>query len=229
LKRFRMTVIAPLFSLLFAAGLYAHMQKFGQIADPEPFHERARIAVESIPMSFEGWEGEEVPIPPAAGRLLRPNVMMSRHYRHIETGLWATMVVVHCRDPRDMAGHYPPNCYPGNGWRQSGSPDAVVCEIDQARFTLAEYRFSRTEHHRIASRLIYNFFVLPSGGVVTEMSQVRRATGDYRHRPFGAAQIQIIMDSSTPEAERQRILRDMLQVLSPVIEVLQINEEGKQE
>jgi hypothetical protein len=223
-----MLVIAPLVSLLLAAGLYAHMQQYQAAADAEPYHERARAVVEDIPMRFGGWEGEEVPIPPAAGRLLRPNVMLSRQYRHMETGLWAALVVVHCRDPRDMAGHYPPNCYPGNGWMQSGAPDEVMCTVDETLYPLAEYRFSRTEHHRIATRLIYNLFVLPSAGVVTEMSEVRRATGDYRHRPFGAAQIQIIMDSSTPEAERQRILHDMVQVLTPVFDVLHISQEGKQ-
>jgi hypothetical protein len=223
-----MTVLAPLTSLLLVAGLYAQMQQYGVLGDAEPYHARARAVIEEIPMRFGGWAGEDVAIPPAAGRLLRPNAMFSRHYRHAESGLWASLVVVHCRDPRDMAGHYPPNCYPGNGWRQSGAPDEVTCRVEDEEFPLAEYRFSRTEHHRISSRLIYNLFVLPSEGVVTDMGQVRRATGDYRHRPYGAAQIQIIMDSSTPEAERQRILQDMMQVLTPVFDVLHISQEGKQ-
>jgi hypothetical protein len=223
-----MTFMAPAATLLMLTALYGHMQQHALTVDPEPYHERARAAVDNIPLSFEGWEGEEISIPPAAGQLLRPNAILSRNYRNLERGLWASLVVVHCRDPRDMAGHYPPNCYPGTGWMQAGQPGIVTCEVDDAVIPLAEYRFSRTEHHRIANRLIYNFFVLPSAGVVTEMREVQRATGDYRNRPLGAAQIQIIIDSSTPEAERRRILHDMMQVLAPLIEVLQINQEGKQ-
>jgi hypothetical protein len=229
-KQLALTLMAPIASLLMTAALFAHMHRSGALDDTEPYHQRARQAIENIPLSFGGWEGEEVRIPPAAGQLLRPNALISRNYQNRESGLWATLVVVHCRDPRDMSGHYPPNCYRGSGWMQGGPPEAVACELeDGAAVTLAEYRFSRTEHLRIASRRIYNFFVLPTEGVVMQMEQVRRATGDYRHRPYGAAQIQIIMDSSTPEAERQRILGDMLQVLGPVIEVLQLKQEGIQE
>lgn len=220
-------LLPPVLSLLMAAGLFAQMQRYILRSDPEPYHERVRAAVADIPIHFGDWEGEEVLIPPAAGRLLRPNAIMSRYYQDQTRGLWASLVVVHCRDPRDMAGHYPPNCYPGTGWMQRGEAADVKCEIDGAVFPLAEYRFSRTEYHQISSRRIYNFFVLPSVGLVTQMSEVKRATGDYRSRPFGAAQIQIIVDASTPEAERQRILRDMMQVLAPVIEVL-ASQEGNE-
>lgn len=228
MTRTRLKLLAPVLSLLIAAGLFAQMQQYVLHTDPDPHHERVRIAVENIPVRFGDWEGADANIPPAAGQLLRPNAILGRHYHNPERGVWATLVVVHCRDPRDMAGHYPPNCYPGNGWRQGGAPLAVECRVDDAVIPLAAYQFSRTEHHRISSRIIYNFFVLPREGMVTEMDRVRRATGDYRSRPYGAAQIQILMDASTPEAERERILREMMQVLAPVIEVLQLSEEGKQ-
>jgi hypothetical protein len=220
--------MAPVAALLMAAALFAQMQQYSSRSDADPYHERARLAIEAIPLRFGDWDGEEVAIPPAAGRLLRPNALLSRHYQNAERGVWASLVVVHCRDPRDMSGHYPPNCYPGSGWLQSGPARDAACNVNGLNVPLAQYQFSRTERHRIATRVIYNFFVLPSDGLVISMDAVRRATGDYRNRPYGAAQIQIIMDSRTPEAERQLILSDMLHVLSPVIDVLQISEEGTQ-
>mgnify|MGYP007071125856 CR=1 FL=1 len=49
------------------------------------------------------------------------------------------VAVVQCRDARDMGGHYPPICYPGQGWtpknpgiavplRLGGGPVTVVGE-----------------------------------------------------------------------------------------------------
>lgn len=220
-KRFT-AILAPMIAAAMAVGLAVQMGAYrhGDTEATTAFHARVKAEVEAIPMQIGLWSGRDTEVPAAAGQLLRPNALFTRTYSHPELG-WAKLVVIHCRDSRDMSGHYPPNCYSGSGWTQTGPPTVTHHELWGSSVPVAAYEFTRTELRGTLHWVIYDLFVLPAAGIVTEMAEVQRASGDYRTRPYGAAQVQVIVDARLTEAERMVILREMLAPLGSVVRELQ--------
>ena len=90
-------------------------------ANTEPYHMRIRDAADKSPDRIGDWIGQSIETPPSAIKLLRPNVIISKYYLNYVTGQWASVLIVDCSDARDLIGHYPPNCYPSQGWIQTGA------------------------------------------------------------------------------------------------------------
>jgi hypothetical protein len=230
MPKFPTRFLSPLAAAALAAGLYAQMRPYyGQDAATqqhiEQFHTAVRQAVAQIPMRItvggDDFEGFDIPIPAAAGTLLHPNAIFSRRYMDASKR-WVQLVLVHCRDSRDMSGHYPPNCYPGSGWTLREPEEHHVIKLWGRQVPVAEYNFTtRTAMDRKLDWAVYDFFVLPAGGMCTSMGDVRRAGGDYRTRPYGAAQIQVVLDAGMRPQERTELLRAVLAPLGPVIDRLQ--------
>ena len=214
-------LISPAAAAALVGAMAVQMRGLANEADTEPFHAGVRFAVSAVPTRFAGWEGVDSAVPDAAGQLLRPNALFARTYRDSTGPGWAKLVIIHCKDTRDMSGHYPPNCYRGSGWTQTEEPVIHQVAIWGREVPIAEYHFTRNEFRGTIDWRIYDFFILPMGGFVTNMAQIQDASGDYRTRPYGAAQIQVIMDSSLTPPERDRVLRLMLEPLGPVIDQLQ--------
>jgi hypothetical protein len=215
---------APAAALALALGLLIQVRSYAAMDDSAPFHARVREAVGKIPIQIGDWEGAEVPVPPAAGKLLRPNVLFCRNYRQLSTGRRATLLLVHCRDSRDMTGHYPPVCYPGHGWIVRAPVQHKVLSFWGRDVPMAIYQFSRSDVDRSTRCTIYNFFALPRGNLATEMSQVVAASADYRTRPYGAAQFQVVFDAGLPEPEQLQALHELLAPLGPVIDTMHLRE-----
>jgi len=226
MKRTPLQLIAPLLALAMALGLMLQVRTYAAQDDSAPFHARVRQLVDRIPVQIGHWSGTDGKIPAAAGKILKPNTQFCRHYRHDTTGRQVTMLLVHCRDSRDMTGHYPPVCYPGHGWLMIGEPQHRTMRLFDMDVPFAVYQFSRSDVSRTIQCIIYNFFVLPKGGLVTGMSDVVSASADYRTRPYGAAQVQVIFDAGTPEAERTEALGELLAPFGPVIDSLHVKDEG---
>ncbi len=113
--------------VLFSVLLLAAYQARGLFRPPPPgaghYLHRLRQLAKTVPHNFGPWRGRDVPLPRAAVSLLRPNVDMCRQFTNIKTGQHVTLMIIDCSDTRHLAGHYPPNCYPGNGWKLlSGHP-----------------------------------------------------------------------------------------------------------
>lgn len=212
-----MTYLSPLAALALLAGLHAQILAQPSPQDSEPYHARLRQLIADIPLRIGPWEGVDAAVPPAARALLRPNALLSRRYRHDQAPLSANLILVQCRDTRDMSGHYPPNCYPAHGWESQGEPRPRTIAVGGHEFPVTEYRFARHEFGASTHIAIYNFFVLPAVGAVPDMAGVRRAAGDYRARSYGAAQVQIVMDASVPAADREAVARSLLEPLLPVL------------
>jgi hypothetical protein len=213
-------LVAPVLSLVLAAGLFVQMQTYAVQDDTSAYHARVREAMDRVPLRIGSWAGADTPIPPAAGKLLRPNVLFSRHYRNEESKLSANLILVQCLDSRDMSGHYPPNCYRGNGWTLQQSTRELTMPVWGREIPMVEYHFTRSDGSRTHRAMIYNFFILPTAGFVTSMEQVQEASGDYRARPYGAAQVQVMMDAGIPESQRLEIVAELLEPLGPVVELL---------
>src|SRR5437879_3851825 len=100
MRRTSLQLLSPLVALALTLGLTLQVRSYAAQDDSGPFHARVREAVGKIPVRIGDWEGTEVPVPPAAGKLLRPNVLFCRNYHHLGTGRRATLLLVHCRDSR---------------------------------------------------------------------------------------------------------------------------------
>jgi hypothetical protein len=184
------------------------------------YHQGIKRLVESIPVDRGDWIGQEVPIPQSATSLLDPNAMVARFYTNVKLGLSATLLVLHCKDARDMAGHYPPQCYPANGWlTPEDDQELTMIPVDGQDFRV--YRF-----HRVAGKVerditVYSMFALPTGMTTMSMKDVRRLSSDYENRLLGAAQIQVVIDGSVDPSEHAWILDEMYKIAAPTVEAVQ--------
>lgn len=214
-------ILAPLVTLAVVAGLHAQIRSYAAADDTTVFQDTVRTQMAEYPVRIGDWDGVDIKLPAAAQQLLRPNVLFARKYVNSATGRRASVLVVHCSDSRDMQGHYPPNCYPGNGWTMQGAPRVEPWSIWGLQVPVADYRFKRRELNEEAQQVVLNFFILPDGRFVTDMESVRRASGDYRLRPYGAAQFQVVFDgSSGTDAERRAIAMELFAPLAPVVQTL---------
>lgn len=191
--------------------------------DAAPFHHAAREAIEAIPIKFGSWEGSTVSVPESAQTLLKPNAILSRRYRDTASGDQASLVVVQCKDTRDMAGHYPPICYPGQGWKLDTQTTQVVeIPLEHTTLKVMRYEFNRSGGGFDQDRTltVYNFFAIPGQGLPIDMTAVRAAAADYTARPFGAAQFQVVFDGRRSIADEEKTVSALLSPIEPVITLL---------
>jgi hypothetical protein len=218
--------IAPLVALAMVIGLFLQVRTYAAQDDSAPFHAKIRQLVARIPNQIGRWEGADGKVPQAAGKLLKPNAMFCRHYRNDSTGRTATVLLVHCRDSRDMTGHYPPVCYPGHGWTSIGDVQYRTLPLWGREAPFAVYQFSQSEVNRTLQFVIYDLFILPKAGMVNTMAAVVSASADYRTRPYGAAQLQVIFDAGEPESERIDSLQELLAPFAGVVDSLNVRDGG---
>lgn len=183
----------------------------------EAYHAEVREAALAFPVDFGVWIGHDVDLPPSATKLLRPNAIVAREYRtDVRGGISVTLMLVQCEDIRDMQGHYPPNCYPAHGWEDGSVEEGVPFgELEAVR-----YEYTRRAGNQDRGITVYNLFVMPTGQVTTSMDAVRRAGADYLMRPYGAAQVQLVIAGEIDRSEHAWILEQMRAVAEPVLDVL---------
>lgn len=213
-SRTKNTVVSGL-ALLFLAGAAA--DRAANMVAPEdtaPYQARVREAYAQLPMRMGDWVGEDTPVPQAAITLLRPNVILSRRYTNFVTGRTASVLLTQCADARDMAGHYPPICYPNQGWilQDRKTRDWTV---DDLTVHGTAYRFLRSPSSP-SGIAVRNFMILPDGSTAADMDAVRRSTS-VRRRFYGAGQVQVICDAGVPEQEQDEIFNSLIHGHMPVI------------
>jgi len=250
MRSFLSIVAAPALCLGLLGGIVWENQRHARRTDAIPFHKSAQAAVENWPRQIGEWRtvaldkseqnfrgfalrSEDDPVlPTAATQLLKPNAYFYRIYakqrapgaRILVESDWhvVSLLVVQCRDPVDMSGHYPPNCYPRNGqrmadeidrkWDVPGLPKPIVGK---------EYHFRGGTFIRPDSIVIYNFFVLPGRGIVPDMDQVREASGDYQRKHFGATQVQVLFnDPSMNSKSRDEAFIALMEAGVPTLKAL---------
>lgn len=210
--------LAIVFSLILLIVIGLLRASPGDEAAIGAYHRSAAEAVNSIPVDIDGWVGQQVPLPQSATNLLRPNALIARSYSNPERGVSATLMIVQCRDTRDMTGHYPPRCYPANGWLEPEQDPVGMVNVEGQE--MRSYRF-----HRVAGRVerditVYSLFVLPTGEKTVSMVDVRKLSADYRYRRYGAAQIQVVIDGSVSPDDHGWILEEMYEIARPAIEAV---------
>lgn len=186
-------------------------------ADASGYHQNVADRVLAVDYTLADWEGRDIEVPPAAVKLLRPNVLLSRQYTN-EQGEMFSVLIVHCKDARDLLGHYPPVCYPAQGWRLADSQlvPPVLTPLAEAEM---QYRFT-AEIDR-GSRMIYvrQLFVLPDGTLSSDMADVEAVADDFNIRHYGGMQIQVVSSKDFTDFE---VASRLAQELNPVLAAVPI-------
>jgi hypothetical protein len=183
-------------TLLLLGGIAADQALFRvPAADAAPYHARVQAAASRIPLHIGTWFGKDVPVPPAATKLLKPNVIASRRYEEMRTGKRVDFLLVQCTDTRDILGHYPPVCYVAHGWTQE-SAEPRDWDVDGLKIPGTVYVFSSNRNGLPARMTVYNFIVLPDGQICRGMGEADAAAQDLRRKFLGAAQVQLVFDGA---------------------------------
>lgn len=188
-------------------------------ADAQQYHESVQRAFKSVPQRIGNWIGTDEPLLPAAIDLLQPNAVLHRSYRDIATGQVATLLLVQCKDARNLAGHYPPICYPAHGW-QLDHQSPRVWTGSGFDINGIEYEFSYGTIAGAQRMIVTNFMLLPDGRTSPDMTAVYRVASDHQRRFYGAAQVQILTDARTPEQQRRRIVMDFVEASTDVLQTI---------
>lgn len=191
----------------------------GHERNADGYHAAIFSAGQDIPRRVGMWyaAAPDPPITQAAVALLRPNLIVSRAYRNLQSGDHVTFLLVQCKDARDILGHYPPVCYVNQGW-QLRQRTATEWTADGRILHGTEYRFVSSRMDRLGSIIVCNFMLLPNGNTCPDMDGVDLVARDRLRRFFGAAQIQLVFDSNTTPQQREEILKMLVHSYKPVID-----------
>lgn len=215
-------LIAPALALAILGGLVAQRLSRATPADAEAYHQQVREAIEDIPYRIGDWTGVKIAVPTEAIKLLHPNVILSRRYVNSKTNHSVSLLVVHCRDARDMAGHYPPICYPASGWVQRRKAMAVSWQVNP-RMTVpaAVYEFVMWLPSSSRTMWVANTLLLPDGTMTRDMSDVRAAAADYQTHFLGAGQVQLVFGEYMLASQREKIFKTFFNAIEPVLQVME--------
>ncbi len=185
----------------------------------DAYHDEVRKAAEAVPRHFGPWLGVDVPVPPAAVRLLKPNAIVSRRYTNIATGEAVSFLVVQVRDSRDILGHYPPVCYPAQGWTRRATQPMEWNGATQ-EFPGTRYGFDQEGLEGGVRITIDNFLILPDGTICPDMNAVESMAQDRVRKVFGAAQVQLIYNASVSADRQTQITEEFLRFFQPVVNAI---------
>lgn len=187
--------------------------------DAAPYHDRIREAATGMPQHVGDWKGRESELPRSASHLLKPNVLRSRKFHNHTTGRRATFILVQCRDARDMTGHFPPRCYPANGWRLE-LKQSKEWQIGTLKIPGTEYIYTLRGIEGTTRKAIANFMILPNGRFAANMKALNEAAEDHSRHHYGAGQIQLVMDAHISEDDRHATFVELVGAHMDLIEVI---------
>ena len=217
--KFGYRLAAPLTALVLAAMAVYSLASIRPGGASEAYFRQVSQAIDALPMQIEGYIGRDRPPLPAAVEMLRPNRLVQREYTDPVTGESFSVLIVHCGDVRDMMGHYPPICYPSNGWAMESTDPEEIDRASGGPIPITRYRVSRGDGSMRLSKVIANTFVVPRADsplgrddrALDSVTRTRWSSG------LGAAQVQIITDSSMDAATRASIERSVADRLGGLI------------
>jgi hypothetical protein len=188
-------------------------------AEAGTYHAQVLSAVQSLPPVFGAWLGVDVPVPPAAVQILHPNVILSRRYRNIETEEQVTLLLVQVRDARDILGHYPPVCYPAQGWTLR-SKSSTLWKDFNSQINGTEYHFDRDRLDSASMLTVENFLLLSDGQRCPDMTEIETVAHSQFPRLFGAAQVQVVFDTEVAPDRRNTIVEEFIRMIHPAMDAI---------
>lgn len=207
-------------ALIAAAGVIGGFSS-APVPGLDGYFEAVGASIDNIPYKVGPWVGQDAPVQPSAIELLAPNRLLSRNYLDPESGSRLTLLIVHCGDARDMDGHFPPICYPANGWDLLSQRDGEI-ETETGVIPVTRYAFDRDESGVTFEREVVSFFALPNPDLplTRDRGAVGQASRSSARSGLGAAQIQLLLPRAMPEADRRAAEREFASALRPVLGVV---------
>lgn len=221
-------ILALILSLATLGGFYGYKQTYPTPADAKPYHAKVAAAVDAVPRQFGGWLGRDVEVPAQAVELLKPNALLSRNYVHPQTGRSVSILVVHCQTSRDLAGHYPPICYPSAGWIARGETSAPLAWGDTT-MPFMRYTFRRSLATEEMSINVWNVLMVPDAAPTPSMQSVRDKAEGYLTHFFGAGQVQFLFHARVPREEQEAIIAEFRPQMQPVFDAVRQANAGTME
>jgi hypothetical protein len=213
----RLSLLATL-GLLCAAG--AEGTKFRPPPDASIYRERVARAEAAVPMNFGDWIGTDEPVEQSAVKLLRPYFIISRRLDNEHAGMSVELLFVDCQDARDTVGHYPPICYPAQGWSLQGR-DATDWQLPHMTIHGMEYTFVRGVLDASGTEFVDDFFVLPGLSTQYDRTAVMSAAGDLQRRFYGVAQVQLVFSGEYTKEQRRQAFTDLIGPLENLIQTVE--------
>jgi hypothetical protein len=186
-----------------------------------------RLAVaelaEALPLSTGLWAGTPVEVPTGAVDMLKPNALVSRTYEQVVEGVAMSLLYVHVTDARNLIGHYPPVCYPSQGWTQQSSEVLVADPRNVADGLTGErtrYVFTRQTDASLDEEvlIVENWIIVPGVGIKADMEAVDQVARSRAAKFFGAAQFQIISTGRMPEDLRTQGTASLFELAEPLLD-----------
>lgn len=244
MKSLTAIIAPPLLCAGVLLGITVEKHRHVQPQDAEAYHARVAAAINEMDFTIGDersgiWIGTKIEPTKEAVKLLRPNIILSRRYNNEDAGRARAarrcdVLIVHCKDSRDMVGHYPENCYVNLGetlvekrdraWQIAGLPTIIGTEYTFERFDRGPAGARRIR------RCVYNFLVVPTNKgmvIVRDIKGLNEAAEDYQKRYFGAAQFQFLMTDELKREDRDQIFETLLGSNPGVFQALNSVEVGK--
>ncbi len=197
--------------LALAVLLVIHVRGYFQPVPKGSHRYRARVMAiaASLPHTSGNWHGKDVPLPRSAVSMLQPTVDYCRQFSNKRTGQSATLMIIDCSDTRNLTGHYPPNCYPGNGWILEKSMRRTW---KMAGYSIPgmEYKFRRGSFDTQTEIYVDDFFVMPDGRFLRTEQEFIRHAGTFNDRFFGAAQVELTLPGTMLPTDRMKVFYQLI-------------------
>lgn len=191
--------------------------------DPTPYHAHVQEQSLEVPAVIGDWVGVDCPISTATISILKPNVLISRQYVNVRTGQNASVLLVQCADRRDLIGHYPPVCYPGQGWSVT-SDKHVNIQVKNSLIPMLEYKMVKPGSNNDERMVVSNFMIVPNGRFVRDMKGLREGSSYKIQNLFGAAQMQVVVPVYLTANVREQIYRELVTGYWPLIQSIQLRD-----
>lgn len=216
----RSSLVPPLLTLLILGGLAVHTATRPTAADAEAYLARLRAAGPAVPFRIGLWTGRDWPNSPATQQTRQPNLWLGREYRNSQTGRQLDLLLVQCRDARELALYSPLVTYPDQGWTLTNTQTAsLAC----GGWTVPEaiYKFSRAGAGSPEEILVHDVLILPDGRLTADSRAAESIAKSLRKRFFGAGRLELVLEPGVPPEESTRILVEFLEALHPTLRQIQ--------
>lgn len=198
------SILAPAIAATLIAGAMVQGAFQPSPSDAAGYHQAIVEASNQVPLTAGPWTGKDVEIPDGALQLLRPNVARSRVYTREGDQAVAQFLLVQCKDARDLAGHYPPNCYPRVYNYRLIKDTPSQWTIDDMTIHGRTYVFKADDQPQSQSVVVQQFFAMPDGTTTDDVDAIYSLAGDFTQRHRGAAQFQVVYPADDPHTDQER-------------------------
>jgi len=185
--------------------------------DVENRYRAIRDEVLALPARLGPWRGEDVEVPLAEQRILKPNAMLSRRLSMLGGDERAQLLIIHCRDVRDMLGHWPASCYVSAGWAPEKDAGRVIT-VSNAGLGLKalRHRFSRARAENVVERTeVWSAFLAPGEPPTGSLEDLAGQAGASLRSRQGIAQVQVCFPGFMDDAAADEAVRPILESLPP--------------